>query len=127
MTEQEQKQLLEDLVHDIEKSPGCKVGWYLCSKKNRRGFHIKVLDPPPSRSSGTNVFANGTTTARKGCLQVGTWEKYLANASWGRMSNWKKVTEYTEPGVAWELWHGHDNIYHEALYALSIACQHCLL
>lgn len=126
MTELEQQELLKRLVHDIGMRAGCKVGWYPCSKVNARGFHIKVLNPPPSRSSKKNVFVYGTTTARLGCLRVSTWKRCLKNANWSKMSNWKKDNHWGEAGIRWDIYQTHSKVYDEVVYALSIACRYCL-
>lgn len=126
MNEQQQQHLLQNLTAAISQRAGVKVNYRLCSKANPRGFHLRVVNPPSNRIHRKNVFVYGTTTARLGCLRVSTWERCIGVANLSRMSNWKKDNQFGEPGVRWDIYQPHAQVYNEAVSALSIACKYCL-
>jgi len=126
MNEQQQRQLLQELIAVISQRAGGKVDCQLCSKSDPRGFHLKVVNPPANRIHSKNVFVFGTTTVRLGCLRVSTWEKCIGAANLSRMSHWKKDNIWGEPAVRWDIYQPHDQVYNEAVSALSIACKYCL-
>jgi len=126
MNDQQQQQLLQELIAATSQRAGGEVDCRLISKRNPRGFHLKVVNPPSSRFHRKNVFAYGTTTARLGRLSVSTWEKCIGAANLSRMSNWKKDNIWGEPAVRWDIYQPHDQVYNEAVSGLSIACKYCL-
>ena len=126
MNELQQQQLLKELISVISQRAGGKVDYHLCSKANPRGFHLRVVNPPSNRIHRKNVFVYGTTTARLGRLSVGTWEKCIGTTNLSTMSNWKRDTLFGEPGVRWDIYQPHDQVYNEVISALSIACKYCL-
>lgn len=126
MNEQQQRQLLQELIAVISQRAGGKVDCQLCSTSDSRGFHFKVVNPPSNRIHQKNIFVFGKTTVRLCRLSVGTWEKCIGAANLSRMSNWKKDNFWGEPAVRWDIYQPHDQVYNEAVSALSIACKYCL-
>ena len=124
MNEQQQQYLLKELIDGISRRAGGEVNYKLVTEP--RGFHLKVVNPPSNRIHNKNVFVFGTTTARLGRLSVGTWERCIGTANLSRMSYWKKDNFWREAAVRWDIYQPHDQVYNEAVSALSIACKYCL-
>lgn len=128
MNTQEQKQLLQRLAADAETEVSSKVicEQVICKKTSKPReylYHYKVPNPVPR-----HVFAYAYVRRRVGCPVVSVMENSLGNANPALMPRLRRVPGRDWTGYSWvgKPHEVNDEIYHELVYALSMAAHDCL-
>jgi len=127
MTEQQQRQVIEELARDIQKTTGYSIRYqpFRGLKKRRCSFRVDC----PERRGGRRkeVFGFGAMKVTLGCLRVSTWCSLVRNPNPSLMGGAKRIEglEYGKPGWRWEICAPGDSAYKGAVFGLSQAAKAC--